>query len=199
MVPALLVYVSLALPRAGLTPSSYGTAIAEVAAIWAAHDVVVRAASPAVPPADDEVVVRVVVQPRPRLLESRWSGALASVRFDGSGAPLPEIALYLPNLIDMIERSNIPGSGGDPWPTILRERAIGRAVGRVLAHELGHYLLRSRTHARFGLMRAIQNAADLVGAGRETFALSPAEAARWAVIASDTPVALDGDCAGGDR
>jgi hypothetical protein len=124
------------------------------------------------------------VKRRPRTLGTEWHGPLASIMFDASGAPIPEITLYLPDLVDLIARSNIPGSGGDPWPTILRERAIGRAVGRVLAHELGHYLLRSRTHARSGLMRAVQNAADLVAAGRETFALEAADIERLAVLSS---------------
>src|SRR5262249_19924401 len=78
--------------------------------------------------------------------------------------------------------ANIPGAGGDAAPGLLRERAIGRAVGRVLAHELGHYLLRSRWHARSGLMRAAHNTADLVGPERAMFALSGDDAARFAGV-----------------
>jgi len=34
------------------------------------------------------------------------------------------------------------------------EALIGRALGRALAHELGHYIFRSKVHAPRGLMRA---------------------------------------------
>jgi hypothetical protein len=204
MVPVLLLYVSLALPRTGMTTSVYATALAEAAAIWSAHGVVVRAAAAGMPQTDaivmtDAIVIRVVVQHRPASSGTQWRGPLASVRFDGSGTPVAEIALYLPDLIELIDRSNLHDSGGDLWPTILRDRAIGRAVGRVLAHELGHYLLRSRTHASSGLMRAVQNAADLVAPGRETFALSPDDAAEWAALSARPAAPLDGDCDGGDR
>jgi hypothetical protein len=199
MVPVLLLSVTLALPHEGLTASAYNTAIAEAAAIWLVHGVVVRAAAPGVPPSADTIVLRVVVRPRPASAGTLWRGPLGSVRFDGAGTPLAEIALYLPDLLDLLERSNLAGSGSNPWPTILRERAIGRAVGRVLAHELGHYLLRSRTHAQSGLMRAVQNTADLIAADRETFSLSREDAAEWVALSSGAPPALDGDCDGGGR
>jgi hypothetical protein len=50
---------------------------------------------------------------------------------------------------------------------------VGRVFGRALAHEIGHYLLRSRNHSVKGLMRALQFAPDLVGQDRQVFALSP--------------------------
>ena len=52
---------------------------------------------------------------------------------------------------------------------------VGRALGRVLAHELGHVLLAVQAHLRDGLMRPSFGLEDLVGPGRETFTLSPAE------------------------
>jgi hypothetical protein len=198
MVPALLLSISLALPRAGLTPLSYNIAIAEAAEIWSVHGVAVVATGPDQPPPANAVLIRIVVERRPGSRTSGHNGPLASIRFDENG-PESVIALYLPDLIEMIADSNVPGSGGDPWPMILRERAIGRAVGRVLAHELGHYLLRSRTHAPSGLMRAVQFAADLVGAGRDTFALSAEDAARWAAVASTRTAPPASDCDGGAR
>jgi len=35
------------------------------------------------------------------------------------------------------------------------EMMVGRALGRALAHEIGHYLLQSKMHASHGLMRAV--------------------------------------------
>jgi hypothetical protein len=54
----------------------------------------------------------------------------------------------------------------------------------VLAHELGHFLLRSRWHAQSGLMRPVQTTADLVGPERALFTLSTPDAARLAVVES---------------
>lgn len=200
MVPVLLLYISLALPPgSGLSAAAYNSAIAEAAAIWAAHGVVIRGASPGLPTITDTIVFHVVVRHRPVTSGTTWRGPLGSLRFDGSGTPLAEITLYLPDLIEMIERANLPGSGGEPWPTILRERAVGRAVGRVFAHELGHYLLRSRTHAPSGLMRAVQNTAELIAAERDSFVLSAQDAAHWEALSSGPPPTLDGDCDGGGR
>ena len=60
--------------------------------------------------------------------------------------------------------------GGVPWrrralsavavmtfaerPRLIRELVLGRVLGRAVAHEVGHFLLGSREHAPFGLMRA---------------------------------------------
>ena len=197
MVPILLLYVTLTLRHEGFTAAAYNTAIAEAAAIWVAHGVVVRAASSGLPSTADTIALRVVVQPRPPAAGTRWRGPLAAVRFDSAGIPRAEIALYLPDLVDMIEWSNATVS--DRWPTILRERAIGRAVGRVLAHELGHYLLRSRTHSPSGLMRAVRDTGELMAGDREIFALSTDDAAQWAALSSGPAPPLDGDCDGAER
>jgi hypothetical protein len=184
MIPLLLLHISLALPQAGLTADVRRTAIAEIAAIWSAHGVVVAADSGRLPSAD-AVLLQVVVEARPPALGPPSGGPLASVTFDEDGMPVPVIRLYLASLGEMIARANIPGAGGDASPAVLRERAIGRAVGRVLAHELGHFLLRSRWHAKSGLMRPVHTAADLVGHERTRFALSPPEDARIAAVASN--------------
>jgi hypothetical protein len=55
---------------------------------------------------------------------------------------------------------------------------VGRALGRVLAHEVGHVLLAQAGHQPEGLMRASYGADELAGMRRETFTLSPAEIER---------------------
>jgi hypothetical protein len=59
------------------------------------------------------------------------------------------------------------------WPAAVREELVGRAIGRVLAHELGHYLIAWRTHTPEGLMRMDFGAASLIGPERRDFQLSP--------------------------
>ena len=59
------------------------------------------------------------------------------------------------------------------WPPALRDRVLGRIVGRVLAHEIGHFVLRSPRHASRGLMRPIQYITELMAGDGELFGLTP--------------------------
>ena len=51
-------------------------------------------------------------------------------------------------------------------------------IGRVVAHEIGHWLLRARDHSTTGLMRAHHTTDALADPGREGFGLAPADVAR---------------------
>jgi hypothetical protein len=54
-------------------------------------------------------------------------------------------------------------------PSKQREVLLGRALGRVMAHELFHIILRSTDHGSNGLARPAQSSADLTGE-RDNFA-----------------------------
>lgn len=58
------------------------------------------------------------------------------------------------------------------------QRRLGIVLGRALAHEIGHYLLDTHTHARSGLMRPIFNALEFTDLRDGTFALDH-DAADW--------------------
>ena len=60
-------------------------------------------------------------------------------------------------------------------PDRLRSDALGRIVGRALAHEIGHYLLASPTHAGRGLMRAVIYPKDLVSPDTSILTLTDAD------------------------
>ena len=67
---------------------------------------------------------------------------------------------------------------GRPVATLthdLRDRLIARAIGRVTAHELGHYLLQNAGHQDHGLMRPNYSSSELVGTWREPFRVPTAE------------------------
>jgi hypothetical protein len=68
---------------------------------------------------------------------------------------------------------------GDLQPS-LRDEILGRALGRVLAHEVGHVLLAMPSHADSGLMRAGFAAEDLVAAHRERLRLNRSAVMRLA-------------------
>jgi hypothetical protein len=59
-------------------------------------------------------------------------------------------------------------------PTVAsHETLIGRALGRGLAHELGHYLLRTRAHTSRGLMRPAWTSDDSFALTRVGLELTP--------------------------
>jgi hypothetical protein len=62
---------------------------------------------------------------------------------------------------------------------------VARALGRAAAHELGHYLLASREHARRGLMRARFNADELVSDYGAAFRLEDSDRQALAIRLRD--------------
>jgi hypothetical protein len=55
---------------------------------------------------------------------------------------------------------------------------VGRALGRVLAHEIGHVILGAPGHQPRGLMRFAFPPSELIGHSRLAYRLSPLEQAR---------------------
>jgi hypothetical protein len=55
---------------------------------------------------------------------------------------------------------------------------LGRALGRVLAHELGHVVLAEHGHQPRGLMRPMFVVEDLIRPQRDAYILTPSETAR---------------------
>jgi hypothetical protein len=60
----------------------------------------------------------------------------------------------------------------------LTEHRLGLVLGRAVAHEIGHFLLATPTHAEHGLMRASVDADEFVAVGGEMFALD-GDASQW--------------------
>ena len=68
--------------------------------------------------------------------------------------------------------------------TALDEQRLGVVLGRALAHEIGHYLLDTATHARNGLMRPQFDAVEFTDLREGTFSLDR-DAAAWLRSGSD--------------
>jgi hypothetical protein len=66
----------------------------------------------------------------------------------------------------------------------LRDYRLGLVLGRAVAHEIGHYLLQTNTHATGGLMRALIDARDFADLRSGTFRLDHAAEAHMATIAA---------------
>ena len=65
--------------------------------------------------------------------------------------------------------------------TLERQRAMGLAMGRVVAHELYHVLARTTAHAARGLAQAAESMQDLVAARPAFFSTEATEAIRQAL------------------
>jgi hypothetical protein len=68
-------------------------------------------------------------------------------------------------------------------PPQTHDRRIGVVLGRAVAHEIGHFLLQTNTHASDGLMRARIRAREFADLSRESFRLDKAAEAHLAALA----------------
>lgn len=96
--------------------------------------------------------------------------SLGFVNFIGD---VPGHTMYLRYgaLSHLVSESRKTGWDFQRLPVPIRDQLIGRALGRVVAHELGHVLLESRSHDS-GLMRATLGAGDLLTPARDHLGLS---------------------------
>jgi hypothetical protein len=148
------------------------TAMEEVAGIWGPYDVDIRAAEPNETPAAD--AVRIMVRLAAGDEKSVASGVLGSIPFL-EDTPRPAIVMHLNVIARLVSSVVFQGLNEREWPASRRDLIVGRMLGRALAHEIGHYLLRSRQHSAAGLMRARQSTSDLIAPEREKFRLSASE------------------------
>jgi len=98
---------------------------------------------------------------------ARRPGALGWIPFTAYG-PAPSIRLSQANAEALIRRT----PGVTDRTIVGNEILIGRALGRALSHELGHYLLKSTAHTQHGLMRANWPSEELLSNDRRGFALT---------------------------
>jgi hypothetical protein len=101
--------------------------------------------------------------------------ALGWIVFDERDAPDPEIYLSHENAEAYMRESRIVIGLTQQKPIAEREMLLARAMGRALAHEIGHYLLASRVHTARGLMQATHTASDFFGADRASFNIDAAQ------------------------
>jgi hypothetical protein len=86
--------------------------------------------------------------------------------------PGTEIQLSWRAARDLVVRANLGGQPIGSWPSAIETRLVPRVLGRALAHEVGHYVLGSRDHARTGLMAAHFRPDDVTFGSSTRFGLS---------------------------
>jgi hypothetical protein len=100
---------------------------------------------------------------------------LGWIVFDAATAPQPEIYLSHANAVALMDQARGVIGIVAQMPPTQRETLLARAMGRALAHELGHYLLASKLHTPHGLMKATLTAVELFLPDARPFRIDPAQ------------------------
>lgn len=149
-------------------------ALDEVRSIWAPHHIALRVARR--DSLMEEGILRLAVVVTDQRDPHLKPGTLGAVRFR-AGAPEPTILLFSNTIETLVDETPVMHHGTESPPAV-RDQMTGRMIGRALAHEIGHVLLRSRGHSPDGLMRAMHRSSDFVAVERQGFALSGDDAKR---------------------
>ncbi len=158
-------------------------ALEEAAAIWRPYGVAVLAAGADGSACGDPGVavagrLTVVVSGDTAGIKA-WAAPFAAISFPPGGRPGDAIELRYAVLRRLgLGSVEIGGVRESRWPLALRDRILGRMTGRVVAHEIGHWTLRTREHSPSGLMRAMHTVGDLADVSRAPFELTTADVAR---------------------
>ena len=100
---------------------------------------------------------------------------LGWVVFDDETTPEQEIHVSYANALQFLHAARGVVGMVEHMPTRQIETLLGRAMGRALAHELGHYLLASKAHTARGLMKANRTAFEFFTMDRSGFGIEPAQ------------------------
>jgi hypothetical protein len=178
MVTALVILLTLSPADRAIAPHVAAAAVREAAALWAPYGVVVAVAT-------TNAVIEHAGEPRQHLLvdlarvgaprHARAEEPLGAIDFD-DGIPASLVRVFVTALVDLLDRSERYGVGFDRWPIAAQYVFLARALGRVIAHEIGHYLLGPQHTA--GLMRISFAPRDLVDPSGKAFRLSTADVER---------------------
>lgn len=184
-----------------LTPASSGSytydladLADEVRDIWLPYaDVDVVAARDADATGYDDRVW-LVIGHRPKSDRSEDAMALGWIHFLGPGRPMNRITVSTAVVATLLEQARWRSHRVADWPPRLRQLFVRRTMGRAIAHELGHYLLRSSTHASSGLMRESLPTQEIMDRRPVSFSLRPADVAlleRSAAVLARGPAPIE--------
>jgi hypothetical protein len=162
-----------------MAPRQARTMIAEADAIWRPNGVSVVLSSPMEPvhavvrlalavESSAELQLSLRVTARSSTNDNR---GLGYIWFNNHGMRGEAVFVNLDAVADTIRQTAVYGRSVDALPSALFEMVIARAAGRVLAHEIGHYLLAWPAHSGDGLMRAAFDGRELASSDRHTFTL----------------------------
>ena len=118
--------------------------------------------------------------------------ALAWIWFESPTRPGHEIQASVDAARRLVGAVKLGGRSPKAFPGI-EETLLGRALGRSVAHEVGHFLLASPHHSDAGLMRALFLPDDLLRFDEDDYALNPAEQRSLTTRTGPRPTSGSGD------
>jgi hypothetical protein len=121
---------------------------------------------------DDEL--RLLITDRSRASGSADEAALGWIQFV-AGRPEATITVSAAAARALMSRGRWLGHPIDELPLPFQRQFVTRALSRGAAHEIGHYLLRSSTHAPYGLMRERMTVPEILDRGPAAVRLRTSE------------------------
>jgi hypothetical protein len=172
--PRLTVHLSID-QSGGLAARQLQLAVDEVRKIWSDAHVAVTSGGYGEPSASDEATIslRILLTLLPVKDDAQRTLGWVTAGANGRSAPL--LLISLPAVTEAVLATEAFDMPVKRLPRGLRDRLIAQAIGRVAAHELGHYLLQQAGHHDRGLMRRRYVAAELVGDWLGPFRIGDAE------------------------
>jgi hypothetical protein len=164
------VHLALAfITESPVPPTVIGAAAAEAADIWMPYGVAVGLAGRRGAVADNPELLTIAISTSTGSGPSRET--LGAIGFDADGTPRSHLTVFFDRLMHLLSLTPTWRTGEPHWPRVLREQVVGRALGRVIAHEIGHFVLRTSDHTSSGLMRPMHGSDELIAPDRSRFAL----------------------------
>ncbi len=156
------------------------TAMAEEAdAIWRPHGVAVRAISLLSPAPPEHEDLRIDVHLVARVDQAAGGAtSLGTIVFQGEDGFEPTLRIAVSSVGALLKDYRFLGRPIAQWPAGTAGAVQWRALGRVLAHELGHYLVGLPAHRSGGLMRTGFDGHTLAAADRTALQLDPIDLPR---------------------
>ena len=171
--------VLLSFPDAHDVPGAIQkTAINETARIWAAYGITIDEGS--IGSCDPSSTLAIPILVNHGFVEG--ADGLGAVHFGRNGAPDQAITVYYDAIVHLATSMPVGGLHPSLWPQALQDEVVARALGRALAHEIGHVLLRWPHHPAEGLMRAVYVASSLSSPERLGFGLTDVDVARLHIV-----------------
>jgi hypothetical protein len=153
-----------------LNESVIAGAVAEANLLWAPYGVfLLRAAPDALEPS-----LTVEIQEAPLVSSPRAAllTPLGAITFAIDGEPQDAVRISLSSILDLLNATWY-GAPFSQRPIVWREMILSRVLGRVLAHEIGHFVLKFPAHAAKGLMAANHSADEFSESHASHFSLTP--------------------------
>jgi len=159
----------------GLSALQLQLAVDEVRKIWSEARVAVNSRRYGQPSLPDEATISLRILLTPPPVKDEAELILAWVTPAGSGRSAPLLFVSLAAVTETVLGTVAFDRPVRKLTQALQARLIAQAIGRVTAHELGHYLLQMAGHQDRGLMRPRYVPSELVGAWLEPFKVPNAE------------------------